>query len=324
MRAFFVGFLFCPTTSAFHKITHTHTVMQQFDSVIDSEGRTSSRTVHQNTHTAIPTIVVNREPGRRGYFDFHIPKTAGTSFKADVHMVLPDGEGFWSRERCLLEPDSPSKTPENGDEDVGFFREPMAHVYSQFLECKYSVFGQDHVPESERVHLENVTTWLKHFSGGAERNDLNCYHPYNMQTRVMTCKNSRPDFLGVPGDGDSHHYTQEPSIDKALSNLKSLFFFGLTEHYQASLCLFHAKTHDKKSPLPTFCNCTNESAWNAFPEHRISHGVPSHSVDDLSQEDKRLIEELTQMDAELYREASEIFTQEISEVERSFDVKLVC
>merc|ERR1712151_203895 len=127
--------------------------------------------------------------------------------------------------------------------------------------------------------MKNVTTWLAHFDGGEEKDDFNCYHPYNMQTRALTCTGEK-----------CRHYTEELSLEEALLNLKSLQFAGITEHYQTSLCLFHARTHNLQAPLPAFCNCSDEEAWNSFPTHHFTQNVPPHSNDDLTAEDISMIE----------------------------------
>jgi hypothetical protein len=254
--------------------------------------------------------IISRGTGKRAFFDLHIPKTAGSSLSVDIKQVLPAGEGYWSKERCLLH--ASPKDPAKGDIDIAYFRDPMSHVYSQFLECKYDEDWKRKTPGI----FENVTAWLMHFSAGAEfDNDFRCYHPYNMQTRALTCKSE-----------DAHHYSSmvPVDVDMALSNLKSLGFIGIVEHYQASLCLFHAKAHDMKEPLPRFCDCKNASAWNSFRSKNERHGVPSHSVDDLSQENKGRIKALTQKDELVYREALKMFSREIVTVEDHFGVKLLC
>lgn len=255
--------------------------------------------------------------GKRTFRQVHIPKTAGSSFQADVVNSLQEGEGFWHGEQCFY--DIP-KDETSGDVVVTFLRKPDTHVYSQFMECRYDsdwdwwkkVGGQ--APENQPL-LSNVTTWLSHFSEGSEKDDLGCYHPYNMQTRVLSCAEG--------GECATHHYKLEPSVQQALRSLNSSFFVGLTEHYQASVCLFHAKAHDMRS-LPMFCNCTNESAWASFQASSQEHSVPSHSLQDLSKEDLRMIDKLTEKDALVYQAAAERFAKEISEVEGQFDVKLVC
>jgi len=254
--------------------------------------------------------VIPRKTGKRAYFNIHIPKNAGCSVSVDIEQFLPEGEGFWSRERCYGQE---MEEHETGDMDMAFFREPVSHVHSQFLECKYDNNWRVAKKNFFREEFETVTNWLTHFQGGAEQADFGCYHPYNMQTRALTCK-----------DKNCHHYDSEPSVKDALSNLDSLGFIGLVEHYQASLCLFHAKAHDMKEPLPTFCNCKDVAAWNSFRSNHEGHGLPAHSVVDLTQEDKAMIKALTRKDEQVYQKALRRFRSDIAKVEDHFNVRLWC
>lgn len=253
---------------------------------------------------------VKRKSGQRGYFDLHIPKTAGSSFAFDVRRVIPEGEGYNSEETCFYTT-RPAMLP--GDVKMAFLRNPASHVYSQFMQCKCTDWGKSHVPEKDAHLMESVTAWLRHFDGGRETSDLRCYHPYNMQTRALVCRSY-----------GCHHHEAEPDLAEALRNLDSLFFVGLTEHYQASLCLFFARTHPGE-PLPRWCDCGDEAAWKSFrPTRRITHDVPEHSLRDLSEEDLALISDLTRLDAQLYRNATARFAREAAEVERSTGTRILC
>jgi len=253
--------------------------------------------------------VYPREPGKRAYFDIHIPKTAGCSFSKDLRWVLAPGEGYHSKESCFYT----SKPMEAGDGIIAFLRNPVMHVYSQFLECKYDKWGKQIVPEEDLPILENVTTWLRHFEGGAVKYNLRCYHPYNMQARALTCQ----------GPGGAHHYRTHgpPRPEVALKNLGSLFFVGVVEHYAASVCLFFAKTQPGQ-PLPKFCDCTDESSSAHFKH--FSHFAPPHSLGNLTEEDRSMIAELTQVDQQLYDRALERFGKEVGEVERTSGTKILC
>jgi len=259
-------------------------------------------------HRWSPGGWVHQRGGGRAYFDLHIPKTAGCSFSIDIKQVLAHGEGYHSNERCYH--DRPPMQPR--DVQVAFLRNPTLHVYSQFLECKYDGWGKSVVPAGQKWIMQGVKLWLRHFDGGRTADDLRCYHPYNMQTRALSC-----------WSGGCHHHRREPSLSDAMRSLDSLFFVGLVEHYQASICLFFAKTHQGE-PLPRFCDCRDKTAWGSFRSAHESHGVPPHSLSDLDEEDLGMISNLTQLDVQLHTAATKRFEREAAEVKRKTGVQILC
>jgi len=259
-----------------------------------------------------------RSIGYKAYFDLHIPKTSGTSFGVDVRQVLPEHEGYFAQEMCLYGPMGAGKLP--GDEIIAFVRDPTSHIYSQFLECKYDTGWWIARQVADDPIMENVTTWLRHFDGGREHDepDTTCYDPYNMQTRALTCEEP-----AAPSGRTSHYYQGEPNLTLALKSLDSLFFVGVTDLYHESVCMFFAKTHADQ-PLPHHCNCADPDAWNAWTGSHSVHSVPAHSNSDLSEEDLRMIGELSRLDTQLYEHALARFREEAAEVERRTGTKLLC
>mmetsp|Transcript_51518 Transcript_51518/g.149644 ORF Transcript_51518/g.149644 Transcript_51518/m.149644 type:complete len:323 (-) Transcript_51518:119-1087(-) len=256
--------------------------------------------------------VVPRQEGQRAYFDIHIPKTAGISFLSDVKRFLPPGQGYFSREACFE--DSPDDFREQ-DVKLAFFRSPASHVQSQFLECKYDKFFKRWRHHEYDVYFTNISSWLTYFNSG-HVNDFRCYHPENMQTRALTCHSS----YRYPG---CHHKHEPMDFGTALSNLQSLYFVGIVEMYQESLCLFHAKLHNMTG-LPGYCNCKNKTAWARFHGTHYHHSTPRHSVQDLSHEDLKLISNLTALDTRLYWHAKQRFVRELQEVENVTGVRILC
>jgi len=255
--------------------------------------------------------VVKPSGQETAYFNMHIPKTAGCSLSVDAPKVLANGTGYWSLETCFG-----GELPQISGRRalMAVFREPVAHVYSQYLECKHDPWFQGRIAEEDRHNLENVTTWLQHFQGDERFKDFGCFNPYNMQTRALTCV------------GNSHHLMSDQVLhmDAAMRSFDELSFVGLVEHYQATLCLLHARSHDRRARLPAFCDCGNRTAWSSFRGRRESHGVPPHSPDDLSREDRGMIDSLTQLDQQVYERAKRRFMQEVRAVERAKRVRLVC
>lgn len=252
--------------------------------------------------------VHSRVGENRTYWDMHVPKTAGCSFARDVGEVLQIGEGYFSGEDCFGKPRGGFVA---GDVIVAFLREPAAHLYSMFNECKYD--DAWHMPKKYKAMVfKDVSTWLTYFDGSEKRPQM-CYHPYNLQARALSCSR-----------GNAHAFVKEPSLSAASQNLESMFFTGIVEHYQESLCLFYAKTHPGTATLPSFCNCEDEAGWHSFVSAHVDHGLPPHSVGDLSPAELELVAKFTKLDEALYKQAKARFEREIADVERQTGVRILC
>lgn len=167
-----------------------------------------------------------------------------------------------------------------------------------------------------------MTYWLQHFvdtTGGLlvplpDADDYGCYHPLNLQTRQLTCDG--PNLY-------ANHYHPSDQV-QALGHLKEHHtIVGLTEHFQASMCLVLTKQNDE---LPSWCNCLDKVAWAQF-DHQVprgAHGVQTHSIQDLSARDLMLIEALTKEDVVVYRAAQAFFMKEVRSLERQYNTKLMC
>ena len=73
-----------------------------------------------------------------GYLIFvHIPKSGGTSFLMDVASHLPEGvQLMGNREKNVHQHGL------NSEHTSVFLRHPWKHIFSQYLECKYSPWGK--------------------------------------------------------------------------------------------------------------------------------------------------------------------------------------
>lgn len=182
---------------------------------------------------------------------------------------------------------------------IAMLRSPRAHVYSQFLECKYDHWGRKQTQNTsfprgnEAIAAAGFSEWLQYFLD-EKTQDFNCYHPVNMQTRYFAADRSDVNF-------NAHHVKSErarrPNLEQAKWRLKHMFFVGLVEHFKESMCVLEfLATHE----LPARCTCEQ---LRSYPHrHKITHNVPQHDYRrDILDADVRRIDELTSLDKELYR-----------------------
>lgn len=247
----------------------------------------------------------------------HIPKAAGLSFVRDYLKMIPEDVALYSAELCYNQFIHKSEFRRGmGDGVITMLRKPKDQVYSQYLECAQDSWGLKVVPKEQRHLLKNFSTWLQHFThgGSIEEDDMNCYHPFNMQARAFVC------------DERLHHMNMSLKhrvldMDKVWKNFKEAKFVGLLEHYKESMCLLHETL---TGGLPAWCDCT-KGKWHEVGVEHESHGVQRHDVkQDLSAADARRIHKLTRSDHKLYKAAKKRFLEEVSKTEKKHGVKLMC
>ena len=232
----------------------------------------------------------------------HIPKTGGTSFKYIMqrqfhhrfHMPRPGSD-----ELCF------EKGAGRTYKTMVLFRDPEKHVYSQYLECKHDGWGKAVTKgtgfprgfddEDETTgYMPNFELWLNHFK--FSKDHFNCYYPYNMQTRYMSCKAGE--------DGHAYIGGSHIKLRTALDNLHKAWSIGLTSQMAASVCLFRAMEGHLRSG--DVCGSKNIKLIHE------RHGVPArHNIEDLSPEVRQTIQEFIKDDAVLYEAAKRIFLQRI-------------
>ena len=214
----------------------------------------------------------------------HIPKTAGYSVYTEFH---PPRFNFSKAEMCAprFYVDAPGVV--NG----AMFRSPVDHVFSQYKECRYDVWGRrvtarTAFPRSSSV-AHDFEAWLEHFQRPT-RDHYNCYHPYNMQTRYMLCRDRV---------GHNHHLERALDLSAAFSMIDRLQWVGVQHMFHESLCVLYWK-HARR--LPTSCECTR----HVRPNHpHVRHNVPALAASH-SERALRMIRKLTQYDQEVFAYAT--------------------
>merc|ERR1712150_278559 len=197
---------------------------------------------------------------------------------------------------------------------VTMVRSPHSHVYSQYFECRDGVSRKKEFAE-EKALREGFSAWLKLFINDKHAK-VNCYNPYNLQTRSFTCHG----IYDTMWHGGST-YKVQGNFSDALKYIDEASFVGVTEYYQQSVCVLAAIITRK---LPPWCDCQSPS-WYEVQLHHEAHGVGGHPVvDSESREVLSMVDKLTQDDIRLYSYAMGRFMGELQQTEKLFEVKLRC
>ena len=263
----------------------------------------------------------------------HIPKTAGYSLRAEISKRFNLSTGHM--EEYLSEfitrwPESPIFT---------MLRHPRAHVYSQYLECRYDDWGRETTANTSfprnGSNEAGFNLWLDHFispnaSIYGESSAFRCYNPWNMQSRYLVRR--RPPFMSgdkkysflnyLPAHFAYSAEDKEPPAKKAVEELLGVTWFGITELFHESMCLLEYQVTDT---LPVSCSCgskTDTAAQEA--EAHETHHVPAHSVTALSVSSRKKIDFLTMADSSLYSHALAIFIHRIELVEAASGTNILC
>lgn len=251
-------------------------------------------------------VVWNSAAQRDAYF-IHIPKSAGSSFAGTLriwNVTLSGGETCAS---------TAIATRRKRGESAALFtllREPRAHVLSQYLMC--GVLGN--VPRFDRGKATaGFADWVAHFAHPSwtplpqtiimngtlvqdTKNDLNCYNPWAMQTRQLahSCINS-PHHMHPQSTFALPLHARE--LESANATLAALDFVGISELFEASLCLF---VHTLGAPaLPEHCFDAAAPIPVGWALH-YTYDVPIHSLSDVDEATWAVVDRLTALDKELY------------------------
>uniref|UniRef100_A0A7S3V228 Uncharacterized protein n=1 Tax=Aplanochytrium stocchinoi TaxID=215587 RepID=A0A7S3V228_9STRA len=244
-----------------------------------------------------------------------------------------------------------------GGKRIGsLFRNPLSHVYSQYLECKYDRWGRirTHGTEFPRDAEDEKTgrmpayeKWLHHFIDDVhdrkiipnrtrtDHNDYRCYHPYNMQTRYLFCDSYAQDFTG-PRTEFPHHFdgtSQLKDFDplQVKKILREMWFVGILEYYDVSVCMFK---YQVSGVLPPTCGCekassnsTDGSSATAKTGRKrkiLVHGVPKHSLSNLSENIISMTKQLVRQDLETYEMAKAEYFSRVETLREKTGIKLIC
>lgn len=266
-------------------------------------------------------------------FLMHIPKAAGISLEHDVRELV-GLRNFESHEMCYS-----FASEMRADSVAVMLRNPRSHVLSMYNHCTASAFADkfSNRPDLPRSFSGWARKWveMKHQgvfpqgrSGPARSMPLQCYNPINMQTHRLACRGHFPNNYSAELASEVGHQT-------AVQNLRRAWAVGIAEAYRESICLMHVKAC---GALPEQCACDggNSSAaglQGAAPEvtlavHHIDHGVGLRhnraSLGGLPPAALRDVDELTEVDRQVYNAAVDIFLRDVRQAEQAHGRRMLC
>eukprot|EP00435_Cladocopium_sp_Y103_P068051 s1434_g31.t1 len=207
--------------------------------------------------------------------------------KHDLHQLVCEELHVHSYPQVcwnILPSRCPLRGTPHGDSqiDVVIFRSPLAHVLSQFVECKYDFWGSmasaGTAFPSRPGRYGGLAEWINHFielkdapldgalpdteeqgshechaiyqqllpqpfgKEWAQIADYRCYNPWNMQTR----------YLATGWSHSAPFNSFEPNLQTAVGALNRAQIVGLSEFYVESLCLLNLHRH---GTVPETCAC---------------------------------------------------------------------
>jgi hypothetical protein len=250
----------------------------------------------------------------------HIPKAGGVSFDYDwermhLHTKFNPGDTY-RQEMCFGD-----KENTNHSRDVVLLRSPRAHIYSQYVMCRYTTFGDLKQSPFFQKHIAgtNMTVgfskWLRFFEtapAGIAKGIGHCYDPRNLQTRALVCNRT--------GAAGSHRYWAGTTAKGALSSLDDIGVVGITELYRESKCL---AVFSSTGSLPASCRCECAKQQQRTQTHD-DHGLPKHPLSDLSPEIVAQMDQLTVMDRTVYQRAVKRLIADLQAAHLASGVRILC
>lgn len=132
---------------------------------------------------------------------------------------------------------------------------------------------------------------------------------------------------GAPDQiGDHHgaHSSQPPNASIALQMVSTFAangVVGVMELFDESLCLVKYKL---SGDLPPSCACDAPPSTDPSLNVHNNRGVPAHSLGDLRNSTLALVDEITQVDAQVYVTALGVVLAELAELSLRLKVQLLC
>lgn len=261
----------------------------------------------------------------------HISKVGGASIVSEFrdHRAIPN---FYPRfkagqEHTLLF----DRSARPGWDRFTFLRNPRAHVWAMYTECKYDsnwnvAYGTDFPlggvtangeastwknkgPERKPYQdtpsqdVDGFRRWVHHFVAHPDTAEtFKCYHPLNYQSQYFTL-----DWRDHP----SNERVKVPNQQQALQNMLGLGAIGILEFFSESVCLIYSHIDGGRPRIDQLgCRCTEDGRDPiAFldPPHVSHHRQGKRHDYDFEPGLMQMVDELTKVDRAVYRQALAVF-----------------
>jgi len=192
-----------------------------------------------------------------------------------------------------------------------FIRNPKTHIISQYFHCKEST---DHRLHRDKM-AESLDEWLQYWVDKQRNGYLYtlesnffkdpkymCYRPINLQSTMLKF--------------DPTHMTE---IEAKQDLVDRFDVIGLQDRMDKSVCLTLTKYTGR---LPEKCDCSPSNIQRRLGSgftHQVEHHGDTFNT---TEEQDKLIDELTSKDKLLYEYAKDIFDRQVEQVEETFDTIL--
>jgi len=200
--------------------------------------------------------------GTRLFHLTHIAKTGGRAVSKELERIVRRVAGA---EQCYTPFVHESRV------NIIFFREPRAHVISQYLHG--ATVGRKGPPTDKGkkkwmrrqaagypMGLDSLANglarWVSHFASSwtPKAGDFLSYNPLNMQSRSLTCRDEHwnCDFISSCDMPCSHQVgpnvsDANPALHAVLGTVHSAHFIGILELLPESLCVFEYRVRGSAS-----------------------------------------------------------------------------
>ena len=244
----------------------------------------------------------------------HIAKTGGRTLQKELSRIVGKVAGAEQCYRPFVH--GPSRI------NVVFFREPRAHVLSQYLHGATVGLNRRDPARSNKKWSRRLAAgypmgvdgaglaggfaqWAAHFAKAwsPARGDFFSYNPLNMQARSLTCVDEHwnCDYISSCDMPCSHHVGPNatdatPPLAEAVATVRSAHFIGVLELLPEALCVLEHRFKGRASG-----NCARPRSAIKNPGQGAASKRPTLSA--LSPSVLRDVDAITSVDSQVYREA---------------------
>ena len=179
-------------------------------------------------------------------------------------------------------------------------RDPIEHVYSQYLMCRYSGHGERvgfrrsalYHQITNQTKIAGFDIWINAYLKDRTLK-TGCYNPYNLQTRALVC--TRTEVMGsyqyFPVDSNSLQAAKEMLLSRNT-------IVGFANDLQSFLCRVLCTV----GGMSQCCTSTSLGVDNETETHHH----PPHSVENISQSTLTKVKSLVSYDINLFEYAKQV------------------